>query len=352
MSKHARLSPSRSLIYLKCTKAIEEMEARPKQEETEAMRRGTLAHRVAELALNGAKRMPKEVTSNPLYDAVMRKCATDYVKYIQALGGTVQVEQTVSLEQWAPGSFGTADCIVTTPNAVHIIDYKYGYTYVPVKGNSQLYMYALGALAALPLLPMDTLVTLTIYQPRLKNISRIESTVQDILNWGATVLKPAADAITSGNTSATPGPHCTKCPALGECKASSSYIQNQLVLDQAVNTLSTAQIVEVLRMTKTINAWLTAVGIFAVEHHMSAEENRLPGFKLMIGRKAPTLADPNNEVFDYFNWSVYDVFNPRTLKTVKQLEAILPPDVYQKYVAPKVFQPIGEPTLRFVGSDD
>ena len=81
----------------------------------------------------------------------------------------VVAEKKVDFSQFVPKGFGTADCLIMTPDALHVVDFKYGKG-VPVdaKDNPQLKLYALGALSEYGLLYQFKTIHIHIVQPRLK----------------------------------------------------------------------------------------------------------------------------------------------------------------------------------------
>ena len=84
----------------------------------------------------------------------------------------VMVEQRLDFSRWVKDGFGTGDAIIAADGTLHITDFKFG-TGVPVsaEGNSQMRLYALGALEMFGDLYDIDAVAMTIYQPRLSNIS-------------------------------------------------------------------------------------------------------------------------------------------------------------------------------------
>ena len=85
-------------------------------------------------------------------DSEMVEHITAYVEYVrdQVKGGALLVEQRVSFGSLigVPGAFGTSDTIILSANGEEliIIDLKYGYREVSAERNSQMCLYALGAL--------------------------------------------------------------------------------------------------------------------------------------------------------------------------------------------------------------
>jgi len=86
------------------------------------------------------------------FDESMADDVQGYVDTVRALGigNTLLVEQRIDFSDsvQVPGQFGTADSIVVNnrDGELMVIDAKFGHTPVDVEENSQLMLYALGAL--------------------------------------------------------------------------------------------------------------------------------------------------------------------------------------------------------------
>ena len=80
----------------------------------------------------------------------------------------VMVEQKLDYSHWVKDGYGTGDAVIVADGTLHVVDFKYGTgVLVSAEGNSQMRLYALGALDMFgELYDIDTVVT-TIYQPRL-----------------------------------------------------------------------------------------------------------------------------------------------------------------------------------------
>ena len=82
------------------------------------------------------------------------------------------VEHQVSYDKWVRDSYGTIDFLAANNKTLHIIDLKYGLgVKVDATENSQLKIYALGAIQELDCLYDFEKIILTIYQPRIGNVS-------------------------------------------------------------------------------------------------------------------------------------------------------------------------------------
>ena len=80
-------------------------------------------------------------------------------------------------------------------------------------------LYALGAYHAYGYLYSITKVSMTIIQPRLENISTFECSVEELLNWAESYVRPRAKLAFEGKGKQVPGDWCRFCRARTSCKA-------------------------------------------------------------------------------------------------------------------------------------
>lgn len=101
----------------------------------------------------------------------------------------VLVEQRLDFSRWVPESFGTGDCVIVADDVMTVIDLKYGVgVIVNAENNSQMRMYALGALNLFESIYDIQRIRTIIYQPRRDNISIAEITKEELLRWADEVL--------------------------------------------------------------------------------------------------------------------------------------------------------------------
>lgn len=183
----------------------------------QAAEEGTRAHAVAERLLKG-----KDVKCA---DAEMKSGAEFYVDYVKArkkfLGSKLYIEKKVNLSKYIPEGFGTCDALLVKKDVLEIIDFKYGkYCRVDAYFNSQLLIYALGALCACQEKYKNLKkVIMTIFQPRMDNISIFTIKPNELLHWGENVLKPGALAAWEGEGEPRAGSHCLFCLYKPHCEA-------------------------------------------------------------------------------------------------------------------------------------
>lgn len=301
---HALLSASSSERWLNCPPSAVASEAYPNPD-TEFTREGTLAHEVAEIIARAVldrgaykveryddgsldlegKDLGKDATQE------MIDCADAYASYIleqtKSNKAVVLLEQKVDFSPWVPDGFGTCDCIIIQDDTLTIIDYKYGVG-VPVsaKDNSQMKLYALGALNDYGFAYDVSKVEMHIFQPRINNISADSITVEELETWATKVVKPTAEKAAKGKGNYKPGGHCKFCPHAGRCRAltkvCTEYVETHS-LRVAVPVLAPHEVAEVLQMEPLISLWLKRIKDQAMTTMLNGDT--VPGWKIVEGKQ-------------------------------------------------------------------
>ena len=301
---HAVLSASSSARWLKCPPSAVAATMYPSTG-TEFTREGTLAHEVAEFYV----KMGFDVKSSENFLAdfkmwlnneditmEMLQCAEAYRDYIQELitdnNAVVLLEQRLDFSHVVPDGFGTGDCIIIQGNRLDIVDYKYGQgVAVSAVNNSQMRLYALGALNDFGDIYDIKEVGMHIFQPRLNNISTEVLDVEALAIW-ADLVKPIAELASQGKGDYCSGEHCRFCPHAGQCPTLSADCLKVVNLGEgkaAVPTMAPWMIADILKQESIITGWLKAVKERALSQMLSGEE--IPGYKVVEGRGSRAWAD-------------------------------------------------------------
>lgn len=228
-SEHAVLSASSANRWLHCPPSVRLSEGYMDKASVFAME-GTSAHELCEYKLRSALGMEAENPTENLdfYNTEMEECAEGYATYILELvekaketcsDPVVMVEQRVDFSRYVPEGFGTADCIIIADKILNIVDYKHGKgVEVSAENNPQMKLYALGALELFDCLYDISKVQMTIFQPRLSNVSVFVMDKADLLNWANDELTTKAELAFEGKGELCCGEWCKFCKAKANCK--------------------------------------------------------------------------------------------------------------------------------------
>ena len=302
---------------------------------------GTAAHEVAEMCLRSGQDALAYAGRIITIESTGRKFEVDaemvdgvqlYLNYVRSLGGTILVETEVDftrqleMDQWPARplvdprtgitdgvektfrGFGTSDAIVVVGDEVVVVDFKYGRNGVDAEENTQLQLYALGALDVVSLIADIKRVRCVIVQPRGdgEKISEWPTTVEALEDFAAKTRVAARLAWQHmvGEVlppKLTPGPKQCKW-----CRAGKALICPALNNEGRAVATTAAQITDFEDLTKDniaeglANAEPEKVGdlmlrVDLLEHLCKAiraeTERRLvqgvevPGFKLVEGKR-------------------------------------------------------------------
>ena len=241
---HARLSPSSSSRWSVCTAAPSQEDGKVDQP-SEHARWGSAAHYIAERCLlddlepitykgclvvfddKGASGVVAEADLDVVAVTVcdeMVECVETYVNFVreQALlsGGELNVEVRVPIDHITgeEGAGGTSDAVIFTDDNLMVIDLKGGRgVEVDAVENTQMLMYASGALEKLDLLGSVTSITMVIVQPRISRHPSSWTITREELNQRIEHLRTKA-LETRTNPQFVPGAKtCHWCKAKADC---------------------------------------------------------------------------------------------------------------------------------------
>lgn len=359
---HALLSASGAHRWLHCTQSAR-LEATLPDTESEAAKRGTLAHEIAELKLQKIfSGLPtrkfnaelKKFKAHELYEPIMDDHTDAYVDYIQSIVHQfpsppfVAIERKVDLTDYVPESFGTSDCIIIGDGRLHVIDYKNGQGVpVPAENNPQMKLYALGAFKAFSLLFPIKEVHLSIVQPKVwEQPSEWSISAADLLAWGESI-KPIALAAFNGEGEYTVGDHCGFCRAKATCRARVEHMLeagSKAPLKPPLITWD--EVGDVLRRAEGIVSWYKDLKDKALAQVLQG--GQVAGWKAVEGRGGRDYADLD-KAFAHLKEKGIDeaVLYERKPLTPPQLEKALTKKVYKELLEEPgfVISRSGAPTL-------
>lgn len=317
---HAQKSPSSSHRWMLCPGSVA-LESVLPDTSSEYADEGTVAHALAAGCLSrnadphtavGGSVTVREGVRIPITDE-MATAVGKYVGYVRMLGGTLMVEQELSIEHLTgeAGATGTSDAVVLLPPELIVVDLKYGMgVRVDAQNNPQLMMYALAALEEFALLGDFQTVRMVIHQPRLDHVSEWVCTVGELQLFAAEV-KLAAERVDAAvafyNTHdgalhekyLSPGDEqCRFCRAKATCPALATMVLTtiseefvdltlpvapQLVPNNAVRAYSNIELGNLLTAVDMIESWCKAVRAQAEAQLLAGAA--VPGYKLVEGKR-------------------------------------------------------------------
>ena len=351
---HALLSASSAHRWLSCTPSARLERGFPDRE-TEAAMEGTAAHALAEHKLKKALGMP---TVRPIsgYDSgEMEECTDDYVSFVMELvarakaehGGdpVVLVEQRLDFSEWVPEGFGTGDCVVVSDGTLSVVDLKYGTgVVVEAEENSQMKLYALGALRLFEALYDIREVSMTIFQPRRRNVSTWKEPVSDLLRWADGELKEKAALAYKGEGACKPGSWCVFCRASPRCRARAD--ENLRLAEMEFRKpplLTDSEVEKVLSRIPTLTKWAGDVAGYALDEAL-ANGKRWKGFKVVEGRSVRRYRDEKAVADAAGKAGFTDVWR-RSLIPITEMQRLMGRSRFEEVLGGLVFKPPGKPTL-------
>ena len=225
---HAILSASSSKRWLNCTPSARLEQNFPNESSVYA-EEGTAAHALGEYKLrkylHERVRRPTSEFDNEEMDANTDIYAEFIITTVEKIKETcphplVMVEERLDYSYLVPQGFGTGDCVIIADGTLYVMDYKNGKgVFVSCDHNPQMMLYAIGAYHAYGYLYNITKVSMTIIQPRLENISTFECSVEELLDWAESYVRPRAKLAFEGKGEQVPGDWCRFCRARTSCKA-------------------------------------------------------------------------------------------------------------------------------------
>lgn len=385
---HALLSASSSKQWLHCPPSVRLQENFPNESSVYAAE-GTYAHEVCEYKV---RKYLKERVKRPQseeYDTEEIEQITDvYAEFVITIIEEMKengceplafVEERVDYSHIAPSGFGTADMLIIGKDEqgrgiLHVCDFKTGAgVFVDADHNSQMMLYAIGALAAYGFLYDIEIVRMSIIQPRLDNISTFECSRQELEDWGESI-RPTALLAYEGKGEQHPGDWCRFCRAKPVCKAcadealalcredfldldagafddtaeesdmTASYeADTQTAVFKQPGLIPISELAEILPTLNRISSWIEAVFAFvsseAINHGVP-----IPGYKVVEGRSKRVFTD-TKAVADTAVANGYTDLYKQSLITLTEFEKMMGKKKFNELLGEYVAKPPGKLAL-------
>ena len=275
---HARFSPSNSKRWLTCSMSML-LPAKKKEAQSKYAARGTALHALCEDILLG-----NEVQT--VYDGYhvlqedMETVVEPYIEYISQFNefrdnSIVEVEEKVFIHEEC---FGTADYkyFHKGKGELHIVDLKAGSgVYVYVNDNTQLQLYALGALNKLIAEGYTvTKVFIHVAQPAVDNMRELEVPLQVLFDLDALVSETIEDVNNGIGVYAPSEDACRWCPHKVTCPK-----LNELAYEAAKTQFENMELSERMKIVPALKQFIKGVEEETLKQLNLG--NEVPDFKLV-----------------------------------------------------------------------
>lgn len=362
--KHSILAPS-SKEWVHCGFSAKFL-ANKEEETNDASEFGTECHALAEAYIRQSLRIEdfdeKPVSIDELkstfkhYDEEMETLATGYANFVIGQADyeekrtgkkpLVFVEQLLEMD-YAPDTHGTADAIIIAGDTLTIIDNKTGF--IPIKVfegnelNSQLGIYGLYAYKLFADIYPIKKVRLVIYQERIHNIDDQTVNLEDLLEWEASVLRPAAKEAQNPNAEANSGKWCKYCPGRNVCKQRSNDVLSAASDIKKPELMTDDELEEILPKLDTIVGYCEDIKSYCLKKAVESGK-KWRGFKLVETATKRKISD-EDAVTKILIANGYEPYAPQKLKTITELQKLLGMAKFAELLGGYVVKPKGQPVL-------
>lgn len=366
---HALLGASKASQWINCPPSARLQEHIP-DKRSEYADEGTLAHELAEIKLrrrltpcNSRERKRlgdklKKVHGNPMYGPEMENAVQEYCERVEerfmaakarSSDAVIIFEDWLDFSEWtAPKQGGIGDVSIISDGILDVIDLKYGKG-VPVSaiGNPQIRLYGLGAWSNYNYLYDIRELHMTIDQPRLDSVTTEVMTVEELLEWAETVVRPAAALAFEGKGEFKAGSHCRWCKVKATCRAradTNMAAVSYSFKNPALMTLE--EIGPILSIAEQLATWAKDVGEYAFEAAKSGQH--IPGWKLVEGRSNRYFTDKEAAKVKLLEagFAADKILKPQELVALGDLEkTIVGKKQFETLLGDLVAKPPGKPVL-------
>lgn len=350
---HALLSASSSHRWLNCPPSAR-LSENYEDKSSDFAAEGTDAHELCEYKLKKALGQQAENPTENLtwYNEEMEECASGYAEYVMGLiaqakkncaDPVVLIEQRLDYSKYVTDGFGTGDCVIIADGTLNIVDYKHGKgVEVSALDNPQMKLYALGALEIFDSIYDIENITMTIYQPRIANISTCSIPRGELIDWAEKVLKPTAELAFNGKGEFRCGDWCRFCKARAHCRERANANLELAKYDFAEPPLlSDDEVEEILDKIDRLVSWANDIKEYALKAALNGKQwkNR----KLVEGRSVRKYTDEAMAALAVKN-AGYEPYEKKLLG-ITEMQKMLGKEQFNKILGDFVEKPKGKPTL-------
>ena len=316
---------------------------------------GTVAHALGEYKLRKALGQKVKRPASDFDNDDMEAHTDDYCSYVMEEfqkvklshpGTTVLIEQRLDFSNYVPDGFGTGDCIIIADGLMHIVDFKYGKgVRVIAENNPQMKLYALGALNNYSMLyDQPDVIDMTIFQPRIGNVSTWSIETDTLLDWAKTDLKQKAELAIKGDGVVKYGPwlQFSNCNAVLRVRYN-QYKKLQEFQLRSPHLMSNAEIEEVLANVDELAKWANQVKAYAQDLAIN-HGKQWDGFKVVEGRSIRKYKDEATVAKVAKENGFTDIYQ-QSLLPITKLEKVMGKKRFNDLLGQYIYKPTGKLTL-------
>lgn len=213
---------------------------------------------------------------------------------------------------------------------------------VLAENNSQMKLYALGALELFDGIYDISAVSMAIFQPRRDNISEYAISKEELLRWANEVLAPTAQLAANGKGDFKAGEHCRFCKVRATCRKLAEYNLALARYDfEPPATLDNIEIAAILAKADELVSWVTDVKEYALRQALSGVS--YDGFKVVEGRSNRKYTD-ENAVVEAVKSAGFDPYEHSVLG-ITAMTSLLGKKKFNELLGGLIEKPQGKPTL-------
>ncbi len=352
-NSHAILSASGSHRWLECTPSARLSENFEDVTSSYALE-GSMVHLMCEIKLCKALGLPCDEKLPQDFEITqeMEDSSDAYVEYILDILGEIKktckdpvvlIEQRLDFSNYVPEGYGTGDCVIVADGIIHIIDYKNGSgVKVDSYENPQMKLYALGALNLLDCLYNINTVSMTIFQPRIANISTYEMEKDKLIEWANNVLVPRAKLAYEGKGEFVPGDHCRFCKCKIKCTARAlANLQLASYEFKTADLLDDDEIEDIIGKIDNLVEWGNSIKEYALNEALKGK--KWSKYKLVEGRSNRKFKS-EEEVAKVVSDAGYDPYDKKLL-SITDMTKLLGKAKFVELLDKYIYKPQGKPTL-------
>jgi hypothetical protein len=349
---------------LTCTPSARLEETFPESPESVYAAEGTFAHELSELeiryaldllTLNEFVAKKNELMKSDFYTEEMVEETDKYIAHVRDTWkaskvadkfAEILIEDKIDLTAYIPEGFGSNDVVIISGSTLSVKDLKFGKgVKVSAKDNSQLKLYALGALEKHGFNYDIEAIHLEINQPRLNNVSTFELSAAELVTWGEEYVKPRAAEAFEGAGEFVAGDHCRWCKAAVKCRTYAAH-NLQAVKDafEEPALLTDEQLLDVFDKAPAFVKWVNSIADFVKSEALAGR--KWAGYKLIEGRSIRSIGDEAKAraALSKAGVSIHD-YETAKLKGITELTKLLGKKEFDTVLGPFIIKPAGKPAL-------